>query len=334
MTAHDARHHPLIVRGAKIVGLMLCASFVFRHTGGASARPSTGALASTDRSASSYSGVVTFSTTGNGDYFSPAIVQDLDLGSNEMTVRFNGVDATRARSGETAYITRLESGFYAQAGIVVADTRGIPGPPLYVCTYFHPTHGRTCGTPKLSPDGRFVAFSATGSGSVCKGSFDMYWSSFVIVVDRRGTQIARFEGYSGPEWLPNERLVMMGSACRYAGIWLADQALRSLSRIDGDQVSTPAGGPAVSPDGRQLAFVWNNQLWSLPLAGRPELTQLTHFPKPVASAAWSPDGSALAMLLFDVSMPVRSLVLMHPGDERSAVVKQLSTYPYGPISWR
>ena len=83
-----------------------------------------------------------------------------------------------------------------------------------------------------------------------------------------------------------------------------------------------------------LAFVWNNQLWSLDLKGRPELTQLSALGKPVTAAAWSPDGSSLAVLMFDVSMPVRSLALYRLGDPKSVVFRELSVYPYGPISWR
>jgi dipeptidyl aminopeptidase/acylaminoacyl peptidase len=162
----------------------------------------------------------------------------------------------------------------------------------------------------------------------------MKWGSFVVVTDRRGAEVARFEGYSFPEWLPDGRLLMMGTQCRRGGIWLADASLRSIARVDGDQVNTPASAPAVSPNGRTLAFVWNNQLWALTLTGRPELTQLTALQKPVTSAAWSPDGSAIAALMFDVTMPVRSLVLFRPGDQKSLIFREVGVYPYGPLSWR
>jgi hypothetical protein len=44
-------------------------------------------------------------------------------------------------------------------------------------------------------------------------------------------------------------------------------------------------------------------------------------------------GSALAVIFAGVSMPVKSLLLLRPGDERSAVMRQLSFYPFGPMSW-
>jgi Tol biopolymer transport system component len=146
--------------------------------------------------------------------------------------------------------------------------------------------------------------------------------------------VARFEGYADPEWLPDGRLLMMGTQCRNAGVWIADTALHDPARVDENQVATPAGAPAVSPAGHTLAFVWNTQLWSLSLVGHPELTQLTRLPKSVSAAAWSPDGSALAVLQFDVTMPERSVVLLRPGDQSSVVVRPLSVYPYGPLSWR
>ena len=281
-----------------------------------------------------YSGTITFATTGNGDPFHPTVVQDFDLASGQFTVRFDGLDAARTRSGELAFVQRLAPGTYADHGIVVVDSRGVPGAPLFVCRGFRYSDNRMCATPKLSSNGRLVAFVTVGAGAVCDGGYGMKWGSFVVVTDRRGNEVARFEGYNAPEWLPDGRLVMMGTQCRRGGIHLADAALRSLSRIDGDQVNTPATAPAASPDGRTLAFVWNNQLWALKLSGQPELSQLTALPKPVTAAAWSPDGSALAVLMFDVSMPVRSMALFRPGDQTSVVFRDLGAYPYGPISWR
>jgi hypothetical protein len=284
---------------------------------------------------SDYRGSLTFSTTGNGDPFHAVMVQELDLASNALKVRFNGLDATRARSGEVAFLQRLAAGYYADHAVVVADARGVPGAPLFTCTKFSSSSNRVCATPKLAPGGERVAFTMVGSGgSVCRNNYDMFWGSYVVVRDRRGVELARFEGWYDAEWLPDGSLLMMGSACRGAGVWRADAALRAPVRIDGGQVATPAAAPAASPDGRRLAFVWNNQLWALSLAGRPELEQLTQLDKSVSAAAWSPDGRAIAALMFDVTMPVRAVALFRPGDQRSLEMRPLGTYPYGPLSWR
>jgi hypothetical protein len=282
-----------------------------------------------------YRGTLTLARDGANDPFSPRVVVDLDLASGRLEVRFDGFDPHRTRSGETAYITRLAAGYIADYGVVAADARGVPGAPLYVCKSFSFTSNRICHTPKLSPNGQLVAFgTAAGGGKLCKNDYNVAWADYVVVRDRKGAEVARFEGYYYPEWLPDGRLLMLGSPCRRAGVWVTDRSLRAPTRADGNQVATPAKLPAVSPDGRRVALVWNNQVWALTLDGRHELTQLTHASKPVASAAWSPEGSALAVLLWDVTMPVKSLLLVRPGDERSALVRQLPFYPFGPMSWR
>lgn len=103
--------------------------------------------------------------------------------------------------------------------------------------------------------------------------------------------------------------------------------------MDGNQIATPAEIPAVSPNGGRVALVWNNQLWALALDGTGKLAQLTHLDKPVSAATWSPDGSALAVLRWNVTMPEKSVLLFRPGEERSTVMRQVPFYPFGPISW-
>jgi hypothetical protein len=282
-----------------------------------------------------YRGTLTLSRDGAGDPFNPAVVVDLDLASNKAVVRFDGFDPHRTRTGETAYLTRLAPGYIVDVGVVAADARGVPGPPLYVCRTFSFTSNRSCHAPKLSPDAQRIAFgTAAGGGKVCKNYYGTKWADYVVVRDRKGSEVARFEGYYYPEWLPDGRLLMLGSPCRGAGVWVANQSLREPTRVDGNQIATPAKHPAVSPDGKRVALVWNNQVWTLALDDRRQIVRVTRMEKPVASAAWSPDGSALAVLQWNVTMPAKTLLLLRPGDERSTVVRELEFYPFGPMSWR
>jgi len=279
-----------------------------------------------------YTGTVTLA---RGDVIGPQSVVDLNVATDQLTTRFNGWDPQRSASGESAYVTRVGAGYFGDAAVVAADARGVPGAPLHVCKSYNWSSNHVCHTPKVAPDGRLVAFGMVGGGGkVCRDDYGMLWADYVVVSDRSGKEIARFEGYALPEWLPDGRLLMIGSMCRGAGIWVADRVVGEPRRIDGGQVTTPPGMPAVSPDGRRLAMVWNNQLWTMTLDARHELTQVTHFDKSVGAGAWSPDGTAFAVILWDVSLPVRAVVLFRPGDEASQVVKPLAFYPYGPLSWR
>jgi len=282
-----------------------------------------------------YAGVLTFAAAGDGDPLTPATVRELDLATGRLTTRFDGLDATRARSGETAFIRRLAGGYYADHAVVVADARGVLGAPLHLCRAFNWSRNRGCGTPKLAPDGRRVAFTyAGGGGSRCTNSYGMAWADYVVVTDRRGVELGRFEGYADPEWLADGRLLMMGSACRDAGVWVADATPRRPARVDGGRVTTPATRPAASPDGGRVAFVWKGQLWALSLAGRPALERLTRLPNAVTAGAWSPDGRAVAVTMAGVSVPARAVALFRPGEPASLEIRRLAVAPYGPLSWR
>jgi hypothetical protein len=285
-------------------------------------------------SAATYTGTLTLTREGPNGPLNPGMIVDYDIITEKSVVRFDGIEAHRTRTGEIAYLSRLAPGHIANFGVVAADARGVPSAPLYVCIDYNITSNRDCHAPKLSPDGRLVAFGArAGGGKACKDRFGVAFGDYVIVRDRHGSQVASFEGYYHPEWLPDGRLLILGSPCRGAGVWIVDRSLRAPMRVDGGQVAVPASFPAVHPNGSRVALVWNNQLWALSPDGRHDLTQLTQLEKPAAAAAWSPDGTALAVIMHDVSLPVKALVLFRPGDERSLVVRQLPFYPYGPISW-
>src|SRR5262249_41700575 len=208
-------------------------------------------------------------------------------------------------------VRRVGAGYFGARAVIAADARGGPGAPLWLCKTYNWTSNPVCHTPKVSPDGRLVAFGMVGGGGkICRDNYGMFWADYVVVSDRAGHELSRFEGYALPEWLPDGRLLMMGTLCHGAGVWTAEKG--EPRRLDGGQVATPASMPAVSPDGRKLAMVWNNQLWTMTLDGRHELTQVTFFDKSVSAGAWSPDGTAFAVVLWDVSLPVRALVLFRP----------------------
>jgi hypothetical protein len=270
-------------------------------------------------------------TVANG----PDLVVDVDLASGRVTQGLNGLDPHRSPTGETAFLARLEAGAFANHAVVVADARGVPGVPLYLCEEYSYTSSRNCHTPRLSPNRQLVAFGTAGTGgNLCQSAPDFFWADYVVIRDRNGAEVSRFEGFYYPDWLPDGRLLMMGSPCRGAGVWVTDATLRTATRVDGRQLTTPAHNPSVSPDGSRALFVWNGQLWTLTLDGQGTLTRVTAFERAVESGGWSPDGTAIAVILFgDAGVTLPSLGILRPGSEEAQVV-QLPFRPHGPISWR
>ena len=300
---------------------------------GVADQSATLSLTVTAAPATGFQGTLTLARGVASTVYDPEEVVDVDLASGAVVLRFNGIEPHRTSTGETAFLARLEPGFVADRGVVVADAQGVTGAPLFVCVDFSALSNRICHNPRLSPNKQLVAFGTVADGgSVCKTSFDLFWADYVVVRDRSGNEVARFEGYYYPDWLPDGRLLMLGSPCRNAGVWITDASFGTPTRVDGGQVGTPAANPAVSPDGSGVIFAWNGQLWMLAVDGQAQLTQLTAFPYSVASATWSPDGTAFAALLYDVNLPLQAVLLFRPGDAQATVVN-LPFYPYGPISW-
>ena len=153
--------------------------------------------------------------------------------------------------------------------------------------------------PRLSPDGRRVAYTAEAAGA-----------RQVFVLDLRSGQVrqvtASEHAVSDPRWSPDgSRLAYV----REKAIWIVG--------IDGTRPTIvadhPAGqhSPRWAPDGRRIAFVSRRRGWSqawvvaapLPRRGprpareaRPEPRALTPVGMDVEDLQWSPDGSRIAVL--------------------------------------
>ena len=152
--------------------------------------------------------------------------------------------------------------------------------------------------PRLSPDGRRVAYTAEAGGA----------RQVFLLELRSGAArqlTASEKAISDPQWAPD------GAHLAYVrddAIWLIG--------ADGSRPTVvtdhPAGSraPRWAPGGRQLAFISRRRGWSqvwlqdapLPRRGRPPARSVAPEPRPITPAgvdiedfAWSPDGTRLAL---------------------------------------
>jgi hypothetical protein len=85
-----------------------------------------GALAVTVMAAPSteFQGTITLARGTVEELYGPGEVADLDLASGGSVLRFLGIEPHRVSTGETAFLARLQPGYYADFGVVVADAPG------------------------------------------------------------------------------------------------------------------------------------------------------------------------------------------------------------------
>jgi Tol biopolymer transport system component len=184
--------------------------------------------------------------------------------------------------------------------------------------------------PQVSPDDTRIAYVA---------------SDQLYVVDRAaGTLVAEFtvkgitEGYERPTWTPDGRIVVAGAFAN-PGLYVSDAALETLTKFS-PMIDRPRE-PAVSPDGKQVAFVLASHVYVMNLDGT-GLRQITTSSSDERYPFWSPDGKWVAMYgnFSVIAVPVPA-VGAPPVDVRSPdVYDVLKRHPGGDhnrsyqSSWR
>jgi len=99
--------------------------------------------------------------------------------------------------------------------------------------------------------------------------------------------------------------------------WVAFSQTKDLAKCD-----LGMSHPAISPDGRTLAFEWRSSIWTVPVEGG-EAVLIAPSPERRSSPVWSPDGTSLACIATDPEC-------------RAFSVQVLKVAPAGPAreSWR
>ncbi|MBC8103269.1 MAG: PD40 domain-containing protein [Cytophagales bacterium] len=260
-------------------------------------------------------------------------VLDLNLGTGQVKVRFDGFAPSCSRSGETVYVDRANRVF-----IIGPDGReraSFAGPRSEDRKYTW--DGAQDAV--ISPDGQRIAFVVDRSKMITAGGRSMpgVARASVVVLDRNGTELALFHEKKYPAWTPEGRLV----AAEYggSGICLSDQKLSRLEPIPGTpelQRLKSVSGISVSPDGKRLAFSYSARLWVVNLDGT-KLRQLTRGDREESTPVWSPDGQFIAMRSETSMLGNDRLDIVRVADGKTITAVDAqgnSRTPVGRISWR
>lgn len=198
----------------------------------------------------------------------------------------------------------------------------------------------------VSPDGKRIAISTTLKKDAKDDWSPREVATVVYGVDgkRHGKPIW---GYDDPAFLPDGDLLVTG---RYsnAGLFIADVKRGKVRRIDfvdapketveGREPDWWARQPAVSPDGKWVAYVSGRDAYVVGIDGRGWTpVWLTPYHEPQTVPTFSPDSKYVAMIVTPLNVmtgPGQVIVFDVRRHVRQAVEGAKDAYSDVPITWR
>jgi len=146
-----------------------------------------------------------------------------------------------------------------------------------------------------SPDQRRIAVE----GRWVDRSFN---TRFDTLIYEDGNIIARYEGHYAASWLDNDTLILP------SGNGLFTATIGGIPVPINTSITGAVNNPDVSPDGSQIVFEWNGDIWVLDSDGS-DLRQVADDSTNLRYPVWSPNGEFIAFLRIEAPGPFDHILI-------------------------
>jgi len=155
--------------------------------------------------------------------------------------------------------------------------------------------------PRMSPDGAYICFNHLYNFISTSPIYDGFAT---IIMKSNGELIGGLDSLFDGSWAPDGSLVVSGTSEQLGGTEITIK-MEGLFRLSADFSSTTVIStalskpkfPAVSPDGKRVAFSMNKHIWLINIDGT-GLRQITTGSKQESFPCWSPDGKFIACICY------------------------------------
>jgi WD40-like Beta Propeller Repeat len=161
-------------------------------------------------------------------------------------------------------------------------------------------YGNSDVFPTISNDGKYLAFTVKDYPKTNSMSRLVSDGLKIIITDRKLQQISEFKGYMQAAWTSDGSIIASGSRSNSdingeQGLFIIDNSFKDVRKLtDGFK---GAKMPAVSPDGRKIAFVFNGEVWTLDLMTK--ATKKVVYGSETSFPVWLPNSRFFALNAID-----------------------------------